>query len=156
MTITTFGESNQLTWKNAMDRKSVPNDTIPSSIPVIISRRVIYLSSQLTTYHNSLTLNYILLMLLSFLLYLSQYYSIHSFLCDMAFYCLIPNVLCHTSRMSNLSVTICLTLAVLLGGAGITQAQTQGQPANSFVSGSEWYCNSGYRKSGNECVSIFE
>ena len=34
-------------------------------------------------------------------------------------------------------------------------AQVPGQPANSFVQGSNWYCNSGYQKSGNECVSIF-
>ena len=30
-----------------------------------------------------------------------------------------------------------------------------GQPANSWVSGSKWYCNEGYKKSGNQCVSIF-
>ena len=27
-------------------------------------------------------------------------------------------------------------------------------PANSWVSGSTWYCNDGYQKSGNSCVSI--
>lgn len=27
-------------------------------------------------------------------------------------------------------------------------------PANSWVHGSEWYCNDGYRKVGNECVKI--
>jgi len=31
-----------------------------------------------------------------------------------------------------------------------------GLPANAFVSGSEWYCNSGYKKQGNECISIFD
>ena len=34
-------------------------------------------------------------------------------------------------------------------------AQVQGQPPNSYVNGSNWYCNSGYEKSGNQCVSIF-
>ena len=34
-------------------------------------------------------------------------------------------------------------------------AQVPGQPANSWVHGSSWYCNNGYQKSGNECVSIF-
>jgi hypothetical protein len=58
--------------------------------------------------------------------------------------------------MKNLTATICLTIAVLLGSAGGSRAQMPGQPANSFVSGSEWYCKSGYRKSGNECVSIFK
>ena len=32
---------------------------------------------------------------------------------------------------------------------------TAGQPANSYVSGSNWFCSSGFEKSGNECVSIF-
>jgi hypothetical protein len=34
-------------------------------------------------------------------------------------------------------------------------AQIPGQPANSWVSGQNWYCNEGFQKSGNECVSIF-
>ena len=34
-------------------------------------------------------------------------------------------------------------------------AQVPGQPANSWVQGSNWHCNSGYQKSGNECVRIF-
>ena len=33
--------------------------------------------------------------------------------------------------------------------------QIPGQPANSRVSGSDWYCVGGYKKSGNACVSIF-
>jgi hypothetical protein len=37
----------------------------------------------------------------------------------------------------------------------ISSAQVPGQPANSFVSGANWYCNSGYEKAGNQCVSIF-
>ena len=35
-------------------------------------------------------------------------------------------------------------------------ANRSGSPANSWVSGSEWYCNSGYRKAGDKCISIFE
>jgi len=31
---------------------------------------------------------------------------------------LIPDILCQNSRMRNLTATICLTLAVLLGSAG--------------------------------------
>ena len=37
----------------------------------------------------------------------------------------------------------------------VSIAQIPGQPANSWVHGSNWYCNDGYQKSGNECVSIF-
>ena len=29
------------------------------------------------------------------------------------------------------------------------------QPANSYVYGSNWYCNEGYKKSGHQCESIF-
>ena len=29
-------------------------------------------------------------------------------------------------------------------------------PANAWVSGSVWYCNDGYRKAGDTCISIFE
>jgi len=32
--------------------------------------------------------------------------------------------------------------------------RSSGIPANAWVHGSEWYCNDGYRKSGNECVKI--
>jgi len=39
--------------------------------------------------------------------------------------------------------------------APTASAQAPGQPANSWVQGSNWYCNDGYQKSGNECVSIF-
>jgi hypothetical protein len=45
---------------------------------------------------------------------------------------------------------------ILLLSAGLSPAQMPGQPANSFVSGSNWHCSSGYKKSGNECVNIFE
>ena len=38
----------------------------------------------------------------------------------------------------------------------IASAQIPGQPPNSYVSGSNWYCNSGYVKSENSCVSIFD
>ena len=29
------------------------------------------------------------------------------------------------------------------------------QPPNSSISGSQWFCNAGYEKAGNECISIF-
>ena len=58
--------------------------------------------------------------------------------------------------MKKLTVTLCLTIVVLLGSVGIGSAQMPGQPANSWVQGSNWYCDSGYRKSGNRCVSIFK
>ncbi|MEL4273927.1 peptidoglycan-binding domain-containing protein [Shewanella xiamenensis] len=32
--------------------------------------------------------------------------------------------------------------------------KSSGIPANAYVSGDQWYCKSGYRKTGNECVSI--
>ena len=35
----------------------------------------------------------------------------------------IPNILCQTFRMRNLTATICLTIAVLLGSAGVSWAQ---------------------------------
>ena len=34
-------------------------------------------------------------------------------------------------------------------------AQMAGQPEHSYVLGSNWYCDSGYQKSDNQCVSIF-
>ena len=66
-----------------------------------------------------------------------------------------PSICATLPPMRNLTATICLTVAVLLGSAGGSRAQMPGQLANSFDQGSNWYCNSGYRKSGNECVSIF-
>jgi hypothetical protein len=32
----------------------------------------------------------------------------------------IPNILCQTSRMRNLTATLCLTVAVLIGSAGVS------------------------------------
>jgi len=34
-------------------------------------------------------------------------------------------------------------------------SKVPGQPPNSYVSGSNWYCKKGYQKTGNQCVSIF-
>lgn len=34
--------------------------------------------------------------------------------------------------------------------------QRPGLPANAYVMGSNWYCNEGFRKVGNMCVSVFE
>ena len=31
-----------------------------------------------------------------------------------------------------------------------------GVPSNAWVSGSNWYCNDGYRKAGDKCISIFD
>jgi hypothetical protein len=39
---------------------------------------------------------------------------------DTPFSLLIPHILCQTSRMRNLTATICLTIAVLLGSAGVS------------------------------------
>ena len=38
------------------------------------------------------------------------------------FYLPIPGILCQTSRMKRLTTTLCLTIAVLLGGAGMSFA----------------------------------
>jgi S1-C subfamily serine protease len=35
-------------------------------------------------------------------------------------------------------------------------ALQEGQPPNSYFRGSSWYCESGYKKSGNSCVNIFD
>jgi hypothetical protein len=29
-------------------------------------------------------------------------------------------------------------------------------PDNAWMSGSNWYCNDGYRKVGDKCVSVYE
>jgi hypothetical protein len=55
--------------------------------------------------------------------------------------------------MRLISLIIAVFFAVIT--APPASAQMQGQPAHSFVAGSEWYCVSGYRKAGNQCVSIF-
>ena len=36
------------------------------------------------------------------------------------------------------------------------KADLPGQPANSWVQGKNWYCNNGYEKKENKCVSIFD
>jgi hypothetical protein len=35
-------------------------------------------------------------------------------------------------------------------------AKRSGPPANSYVSGSNWYCKEGFRKAGDRCVSVFQ
>ena len=37
----------------------------------------------------------------------------------------------------------------------VSFAEISGQPANSYVSGTSWFCRDGYQKSGNSCLSIF-
>lgn len=44
---------------------------------------------------------------------------------------------------------------VLLVFGSTANGQVPGQPANSYVLGSNWYCVDGYQKVGNSCVSIF-
>ena len=44
---------------------------------------------------------------------------------------------------------------VLLVFGSTANGQVPGQPANSYVSGSNWYCVDGYQKVGNQCLSIF-
>ena len=38
--------------------------------------------------------------------------------------------------------------------ASDSEARKAGQPANSFVSGANWYCNSGFRKAGDRCEAL--
>ena len=57
--------------------------------------------------------------------------------------------------MKNLTLTVFFVIVAMLGTSGVSHSQMAGQPANSSVSGSSWFCNSGFKKSGNECVSIF-
>ena len=50
----------------------------------------------------------------------------------------------------------CIAFVILTTNVGAALAQTiPGQPANSWVYGSEWHCNKGYEKKGNQCLSIF-
>ena len=56
----------------------------------------------------------------------------------------------HMNWKSIFSLFLLLTLIT-----SSASAQAPGQPANSWVNGSNWYCNNGYQKSGNQCVSIF-
>jgi len=56
----------------------------------------------------------------------------------------------------SLWMLIFLTLTTLLLLIDNADAQLKGQPPNSFVSGSNWYCKDGYEKKGNSCVNIFD
>jgi len=47
------------------------------------------------------------------------------------------------------------TAASLVLFVGTVSGGMPGQPENSYIRGSNWYCNSGYEKSGQRCVSIF-
>ena len=49
---------------------------------------------------------------------------------------------------------ILLSLFILISHT-LGFCQISGQPANSYVSGQNWYCVEGYQKAGNSCVSIF-
>jgi hypothetical protein len=57
---------------------------------------------------------------------------------------------------TNKSGRFILFLGGLLFSLGtlVGHAQTN-QPANSWVNGAQWYCNSGYKKAGDRCISIF-
>jgi S1-C subfamily serine protease len=48
-----------------------------------------------------------------------------------------------------------LAVVVMLAVPIASNAQMPGQPENSWVQGSNWYCHKGYKKSGNQCISIF-
>jgi hypothetical protein len=41
-----------------------------------------------------------------------------------------------------------------LPAASLPSANRSGPPANSFVSGSNWYCNEGFKKVGNQCEAL--
>ena len=56
--------------------------------------------------------------------------------------------------MNNI-VTKVVFLIILTFNLSIVFSQVPGKPANSYVSGQNWYCVDGFQKSGNECVSIF-
>ena len=47
-------------------------------------------------------------------------------------------------------------LACLIHSQAANAQSLPGQPSNSYVSGANWYCKSGYRKQGNRCVNIFD
>ena len=48
-------------------------------------------------------------------------------------------------------------LAVLLITLPLSvNAQVENQPANSYISGSNWYCDSGYFKDGYTCNGLFK
>ena len=55
-------------------------------------------------------------------------------------------------KSSFLKFVFVLILALF---PSISSAQVPGQPANSWVYGANWYCNDGFQKAGNQCVSIF-
>ena len=57
--------------------------------------------------------------------------------------------------MNRYTLILVLMITVFLGSMDAPIAQIPGQPANSYVVGINWFCNDGYRKSGNKCVSIF-
>ena len=56
--------------------------------------------------------------------------------------------------MNNI-VTKVVFLIILTFNLSIVFSQVPGKPANSYVSGQNWYCVDGFQKSGNECISIF-
>ena len=56
--------------------------------------------------------------------------------------------------MNNI-VTKVVFLIILTFNLSIVFSQVPGKPANSYVSGQNWYCVDGFKKSGNECISIF-
>ena len=59
-----------------------------------------------------------------------------------------------TNVATNLRTTL-LAIAVLFCFVTSANGQIPGQPANSWVSGSNWYCVDGHEKVGNQCLSIF-
>ena len=58
--------------------------------------------------------------------------------------------------MKYLTLTVFFVIVAMLGTSGVSHSQVAGQPANSYVSGTNWFCNNGFKKSGKECVSIFD
>lgn len=55
-------------------------------------------------------------------------------------------------KSSFLKFVFVLILALF---PSISSAQVPGQPANSWVYKTNWYCNDGFQEAGNQCVSIF-
>jgi hypothetical protein len=59
------------------------------------------------------------------------------------------------SKFLTPKISFFIILIFLIQSITTANAQMVGQPANSYISGQSWFCLDGYRKSGNECISIF-
>ena len=58
--------------------------------------------------------------------------------------------------MAMQSVIFFVTVVLLCWTSPSYSQTMSGQPANSYVSGNNWYCKEGFVKKGNRCASVFE